>query len=249
MKKLVYLGALAASLAAAPAFAEGGYMGASYIQADEFFGSSDADGFAVTGAAALGDNAQLDGGFASIDDEDFDATHFGAHLFSRSPSFLWGGYVGFNTVSIGTQGIDEWTAALEGQFYLPQTTFSGALSYTEFESAGESEASAIDAEVRHFFNDNFSVHGSAGYFDPESGVITGQITTLGVGAEYQFAAAPVSLFGGWQRSDFDPAEVDSFNVGVRYNWNATLLERDRSGPGLVRPRGFIERLAAGMSPR
>lgn len=250
MKKLVYLGALAATLAAAPAFAEGGYVGASYIQADDVFGSSDADGFAVTGAAALGDNAQLEGGFASIDDEDFDATHFGAHVFSRSPNFLWGGYLGFNTVSFGASGgIDEWTVALEGQFYLPQTTFSGALSYTEFEVASARQGWAIDAEVRHFFNDNFSVHGGAGYFEPESGVITGEISTVGIGAEYQFAGAPMSLFGGWQRSDFDPAEVDSFNLGVRYNWNATLLERNRSGPSLVRPLGFIERRAAGISPR
>jgi hypothetical protein len=249
MKKLVYLSALAASLAAAPAFAEGGYVGASYIQSDEFFGSSDVDGFALTGAAALGDNVQLDGGFANLDDEDFDATHFGAHVFSRSPNFLWGGYVGFNTAAIGAQGFDEWTAALEGQVYLPQTTVSGALSYSEFGFSSDSEGWGIDAEVRHFFNDNFSIQGNAGYFEPEDDVITGEVSTVGFGAEYRFANTPVSLFGAWQRSDFEPGEVDSFNLGVRYNWNATLLDRDRSGPGLVRPRGFLERLAAGASPR
>lgn len=249
MKKLAHLGALAAALTAAPAFAEGGYVGAAYVQADELIGSSDVDGFAVGGAAALGDNVQLEGGAASIDDGNFDTTHFGAHLFSRGQGFLWGGYLGFDTVGLGIGSVDEWTAALEGQVYLPQTTLSGALSYTEFEAVSDSYAWAIDAEARHFFNDNFSVHANVGYSEPESGVITGEISIVGIGGEYQFAGAPVSVFGGWQRSDFDPAEVDSFNIGVRYNWNATLFERDRSGPGLVRPLGFIERSAPGISPR
>lgn len=249
MKRLPYIAAIAATLAASPAWAEGGYAGIAYVEPESFFGSDDEGGLAANGAASLGDHVQLEGGFVRLEDADWDSTHFGGHLFSRSSGFLWGGFLGYNSVSINNQGFDEWTAAIEGQFYLPRTTLSGAVSYTEFDSSTERNGWGADVEVRHFFTDDFSLHGVAGYFDPESGIITGEITTFGIGGEYRFAGSPVSVFGGWQQADSDSGDADAFNVGVRYNWNETLLDRDRSGPSLIRPLGFLERGAAGISPR
>jgi hypothetical protein len=108
-----------------------------------------------------------------------------------------------------------------------------------------------DAEARYFITDNLSVHGNVGYVDPESAVIIGEGWVGGLGGEYQFAGMPISIYGGWQHSDFEgvPEEVDTIGLGVRYSWNATLYERNRSGPSLHRPQGIVERLSGAFAPR
>lgn len=62
------------------------------------------------------------------------------------------------------------------------------------------------------------------------------------------ATLPISIFGGYQRSEVDEAniEVDSLGIGVRYNWGGTLFDRDRSGAGLRRRAGVFGRLLSGV---
>jgi hypothetical protein len=250
MKKLAYLAALAATIAAAPASADGGYLGASYSSVDRSLCSTatDVDVVAVGGAAMLGAHVQVDGQYVNLEGGDCDQLNLGAHLFSRNGQFLWGGYAGYNTFAIPSDTVEEWTIALEGQFYVARTTLSGAVGYTNFETgAGGRDMWSVDGEVRHFLTDNFSIQANAGYADPDAALI-GDGWVMGIGAEYQFANLPISVYGGWQRADLFE-EIDSVGIGIRYSWNASLLERNRSGASLNRPIGLVERLSGVFSPR
>jgi hypothetical protein len=250
MKTLAYVTALAAAIAAAPAFAEGGYLGASYSLVDRTLCSTatDVDVAAASGAVALGEHVQVDGQYVNIDGGDCDQVNLGAHLFNRGERLLWGGYAGYNTFSDAGATVEEWTAALEGQLYFARTTLSGAVGYTNFDSgSGGRDMWSVDAEARHFVTDNFSIQANAGYADPDAALI-GDGWAVGIGAEYQFADMPISIHGGWQRTDF-AEEIDAVGVGVRYSGNASLFERNRAGASLNRPIGFIERLAGAFSPR
>jgi len=246
MKKLAYLAAIAASIAAAPAYAEGGYLGVSYSVVDAGSLGDDRDVIAVNGAAMLGEHVQIDAAYANIDGGDADNVAVSAHLFSRNDRFLWGAYVGFDTTSeaFTGSGVGEWSAGIEGQLYLDRATLTAAAGYTEVDLGGGSEAWTADIEGRYFVTDNFSIQGNVGYAEPESGVIIGDGWVGGVGAEYQFSGMPISIYGGWQHLDFSglPDERDAIGVGVRYSWNATLFERNRAGPGLHRPQGLFDRI-------
>lgn len=251
MKNLVYLAALAAAFVGGRAYAEGGYIGASYSNMDRTLcggTARDIESAAASGAATLGQHVQLDGQYANIDTGECDHLSLAAHLFSRNERFLWGGYVGRTSLTAVAGSVDEWHAGLEGQLYLARTTLTGAAGYTSFDVGGASrEVWSFDAEARHFFGDNFSVQANAGYADADASLI-GDGWSIGLGAEYQLANAPISIYGGWQRADF-AEEIESVGLGVRYSWNATLFERNRSGPSLNRPQGVIERVSGGYSPR
>lgn len=90
MRKLAYLAVVTATIVAAPAYADGGYLGVAYSQADRSFGStaSDVDVVAVSGAAMLGEHVQVDGIYVNIEGGDSDHTGLSAHLFDRNDRFL-----------------------------------------------------------------------------------------------------------------------------------------------------------------
>ena len=238
-KQIAFLGAATAALMmAGTAHADGGYVGLSYNNNTE----SDINSWTIDGAFASS-NFQLDGGYTNINDLNANEWNVGAHLFSRSDQWLWGGYVGYDTVSGSGSDINEWTVAAQAQFYLPRTTFSGNLSYSSISNVpivGDTNTWQIDGEARFFATDNFSIQGNLGWGNLDSDVGSGDFTTYGVGAEWQADSFPVSLFAGWQgfsSSDFDSS--GAWRVGVRYNWGGTLLERNRAGAGLNRPAGIF----------
>ena len=101
--------------------------------------------------------------------------------------------------------------------------------------------------MRHFFDDNFAIEGNVGFASIDSSGDDEDATSVGIGAGYQLASAPVSIFGGWQHSEIDDSDLDfdTFGVGVRYNWGGTLLDRDRSGASLGRHTGGSARLFGG----
>lgn len=244
MKRLLI--GVAALLAVAPGIASAnGYVGLGYSTNDE----TDTDTTSITGAALLSPNIQVDGGYASLEG-DVDAWNVGGHLFTRNDAHLIGVYVGYNTFDNGGDSIDEWIVAGQGQMYFDRTTLSGDVSYASSEFITDIDQWAVDAEVRHFVTDNFSIQGNVGYAnaDGDGGSIDG--TTYGVGAEWQLSTVPISIHGGWQQIDVDGNNASSLGVGVRWNWGGTLLERNRSGAGLGAPNGFFERFLTGdLTPR
>jgi hypothetical protein len=234
-KQIAFLGAAAAALMmAGTAHADGGYVGVQYND------NTDADfhSWGVNGAFASS-NFQFDGGYTNIE-SDVDVFTVGAHLFSRSDEWLWGGFAGYDHFS-GSGDAGEWTVALQTQYYLPRTTLSGNLSYSQTtDTPADFNTTQIDGEARFFGTDNFSFQGNLGYGNVDGSGSSGNYWTYGVGAEYQLDAAPISIYGGWQGVNIDGGgDLNSWSIGIRYNWGGTLLQRNRSGAGLSSPHGFL----------
>lgn len=245
------LGAAALLAFAAPgvASAQSGYVDVAYQSAEADIGGvgGDADGWTIGGATAWGGDGalgvQLDALYGDSEaDGGGDATSWnvGGHLFTRNSSYLFGGFANYGNVDIdGAGDTDFWSVGLEGQFYMARTTLDGAVSYSEADDA-DAELTAVDAGITHFVTDNFSIGGNVGFGNIDTTGGDADVTSFGVGAEWQFATVPVSLFGGYQRSEIDDidADADVFNIGVRYNWGGTLFERNRSGASLARGGGL-----------
>ena len=251
MKNTLIFGAAAAALmmAAAPAHANG-YVGLSYQDADD----ANVESTAISGSALLTGHIQVDGSYANLEagGADADLFNIGGHAFVRDQQWMWGGYLGFSNLDAGGGAdIDEWTLAAQAAYYMARTTLSGSLGYSEADTGGpDVETIALDGEARHFFTDNFSGQFNAGFGNAEQLGVDVDFTTVGVGAEFQLASAPVSFYGGYQHIDVDGGgDNDSIGVGVRWNWGGSLIERNRSGAGLNRPLGFIERSVGEISPR
>ncbi|MEZ5961221.1 MAG: hypothetical protein R3C30_12445 [Hyphomonadaceae bacterium] len=240
MKKFL-LGAAAALAIAAPsvASAESGYLDLGYASTDA--GATDVDTWALGGAFAWGGNGslgfQLDGVLGQHEYDsgtDVDTYNLGAHLFARNENHLFGGFLGIgNTDFGGGFDYDYYTVGLEGSYYLSRTTLNGVLSYSDSDDLN-ADATILDLGATHFVTDNFSINGGVGFGE----LADEDVTTFGVGAEFQFTGAPISLYGGYNSSDYDGSDVDVLSVGVRWNFGGSLFDRDRSGASLTRNAGF-----------
>lgn len=254
MKKFL-LGAAAVVAVAAPGVAAAeanGYVDLAYTSSEADIGglSGDADGWTVGGATSWGGDGsfgmQLDAVVSQSDADgggDVSNWTLGGHAFIRDESHLFGAFASFGNIDIdGAGDLDHWTAGLEGQWYLARTTFDGAISYSEADDV-DLNATALELGVTHFFMDNFSVNGGVDFGTLEAGGVDADVVSYGVGAEYQFAAMPVSIFGGWEHAEIDDADAenDALTVGVRWNWGGSLLERNRSGASLDRG-GVLDRI-------
>ena len=119
-----------------------------------------------------------------------------------------------------------------------------ALSSAQSQEQGDdidAEFTGLDLGATHFLTDNFSFGGNVGFGNIEGSGVDADTSTYGLGAEYQFASAPISIFGGWQHIELDDADADAdtLGLGVRYNFGGTtLLERNRSGASLSRGGGL-----------
>lgn len=256
MRSLI-IGAAALLAVAAPgvAAAQTGYADVSYSNINLDFGGpdQDADGFGIGGVVAFDAHAlgvQLGARYSNLEaDGGGDADAFGAdaHLFKRSDRWQLGAGAGLNNVDSGGSDGTEWTVALEGLYFMDRTTLGAALSYSDADDA-DVQTVALDGEIRYFINDNFRIDGGVGFGQLEgNGGGDVDLTSIGVGAEYQLAAAPVSVFGGYSHSTFDgggggDADTDAITVGARWNFGGTLFERDRSGANLRSLRGGFARL-------
>jgi len=251
MKKFL-LGAAAALAISAPgvAAAQSGYVDLGYqsTEADIAGVEADGDGWTVGGAAAWGGNGslgvQIDGLLSQSEADgggEADTWNVGGHLFSRHDGGLIGGFVNYGNVDIDGGGdFDFWTAGVEGQLYMSRGTVDGALSYSEGDDV-DSSLTALDLGYTHFVTDNFSFGGNVGFGQIDDGTDDADLVTYGVGAEYQFASVPISLFGGWQHAEIDDADADADSLGIGVRWNfggASLLERNRSGASLARGGGL-----------
>ncbi len=239
MKKFL-LGAAAALTIAAPgvASAQSGFVDLGYSSTD--VDSTEIDAWTFGGAYAWGGNGslgfQVDGVFGSHEYDggsEVDTYNIGGHLFTRNDTHLIGGFVSFGNTDYSIGEYDYYTVGLEGAYYMSRTTLHGVLSYSDSEDF-ESDATALDLGATHFATDNFSFSGTLGFGE----IADLDFLTLGVGAEYQFSGAPISLYGGYTTTDYDVFDADTLSVGVRWNFGGTLLDRDRSGASLVRNAGF-----------
>lgn len=242
MKKFLFASAMTlATLAAAPALAAQGLVGAAATHTEvEFLGlEGDGNAYNVFGAFVLPLNDtfawQFDGDatFTDIDGAEDETVVSGtAHLYQDNETSKVGGFVGFST----GDDLSVWTAGGEGQLFIDNVNLGGAVGYFNVDDL-ELDGFGIVGTATFFATDNFSVGGSVGYATAEIEDLDIDLDgwNAGVGAEYQLSNAPLSIFGGYSRTDIEDAdlEADSITIGVAYSFGAaTLKDRERTGPGL-----------------
>lgn len=204
-----------------------GYVGAVYSETD--FGGGDADSYGVEGAVAFAGSGsivfELDAAITDSDDTD---TGYGlvGHVYGRNSDHLFGGFVGI----AGNDDTETWIAGLEASKFFSQWTLAGALFYGNNDDF-DTDGFGANVEGRVFLSENFRLNGNIGWVEVDSGGIDDDAMMYGVGGEFQFAAMPISIGAGWSTIDFDGGDVDTWTVGVRYNFGGqTLFDRDRNGP-------------------
>lgn len=232
MKKAAFFGAAAAALLmAGAAHAEGGYVGAAYTSADD--GTESADGYGLELAVA-GSNFEFDAAVADSDGGDT-STSIAGHLFARNDSHLFGGFLGYADAGAA----DAWTGGLEANKYFENWTLAGAVGYVSSDDA-DVDGYGLNAEARVFASDNFRLQGGFGWASVDAAGDSVDAMSYGLGGEYQFSGAPVSIALGYGHGEVDDLDidVDSWSVGLRYNWGGTLRDRDRNGASQGGMAGF-----------
>ena len=223
------LGAAALLAVAVPgvAAAQTGYVGVNYGNADAG-GSSDEDFYGAEGAVAFAGSGSIvfEVDAAVVDSDDTDTAYgLTGHVYSRNDSHLFGGFIGVADSDDST----TWVGGLEANKYYTNWTLAGAIFYGNNDDAN-ADGYGINVEARAFVHDNFRVNANIGYASVDAGAGNDDDVMLyGVGGEYQFASFPVSIVAGYNTADFDGGDVDTWTIGVRYNWGGTLRDRDRSG--------------------
>jgi hypothetical protein len=238
MRKLILAAAAALAAVAAPAVASAqtGYVGAVYNDIDSDLGDGEAyglEGSVFFPAGSLG--VEVDASVLDSDDTD-ESYGITGHLFTRSENYLFGGFVGFSDNDIDS----TWSAGLEANKYYDRWTLNGAVGYAEGDDT-DGEAYGVNVGASLFASDNLRFDGNVGWASVDSGAGDDDAMLFGVGAEYQFAAIPISLGATYAHveSDDTGAEGDIIGVAVRYNWGGTLLDRDRNGASQANRTGFL----------
>ena len=237
MKAFVFgaLGAVAL-LAASPAFAATGYVGAAYSHqsADVGPASADDDIFGVEGAVAFNASASLgidvDANYSDGDKRD-SVSGINAHVYAKGGDYKVGGFVGVGDSSSDT----VYSVGVEGQKSFDKWTLAAAAGYANDDDTS-TDLYGVNGQARYFINDNFRLQGDLGWVNVDAGKgASDDAYTFGVGGEYQFAGAPVSVHAGYAHTEFNDADVsgDAFTVGVRYNWGGSLKDRDTNGPSFA----------------
>lgn len=224
MKRIAIFGAAALALmATAPAYAQSGYVGGVYGNADAD-SLGDADFYGVE-AAVAGSNFELDLGVLDGDDTD-SAYNVAGHLFTRNDSHLFGGFIGVSDSNDST----TWTAGVEGNKYFDNFTLAGAIAYGSNDDA-DADGYGLNTEARFFPTENFRLQGRLGWSTVDIAGFDEDFLSYGVGGEYQLSEMPISFALNWDTVDTDTLgfDVDTLTFGVRYNWGGTLRDRDRTG--------------------
>lgn len=236
MKALFLATAAVAAFAAAPALAQDavGSVGIGYVH-------TDTEGFKTDGALLDGVGAfQIApewtvtvNGSVQYADSDFGDDTSGAaaaHVTRTFGSDLRaGGFVGFSDIG----GENYLSVGAEVQKYLASATLTGVVSYTDLDFA---DAWTVGGDAAYYVNPSLRLNAGVSYntIDTDLGDI--DAWAYGVGAEYQLANSPFSVYGTYQRASLSDIDIDSDTVmiGARYNFGGTLQSLDRAGANLGR---------------
>lgn len=223
------IGAAAILALAVPgvAAAQSGYVGVTYSSVDFDGAADEVDAYGVEGAVAFAGSGsivfEVDAALTDSDDSD---TGYGlvGHVYSRNDNHLFGGFVGIS----GSDDSETWIAGLEANKYFANWTLAGAVAYGNNDDA-DADGWGANVEARVFVHDNFRLQGNVGWANVDVGPTDVDVTTYGVGGEYQFSGAPISITAGYSTTDTDFGDADTWSIGLRYNWGGTLRDRDRNG--------------------
>lgn len=238
MKTVFLASVAAATLIAAPAFAQDavGSAGIGYVH-------SDTEGFKTDGANLDGVGAfkvapewtvTVNGAvnYADSDLGDDTSAAAAAHLTKTFGADLRAG--GFVSVSdIGDE--NTFTVGAEVQKYLASSTLTGLVSYTDLDGA---DVWTFGGDAAYYVNPSLRLNAGVSYNNIDTDLGDVDAWAYGVGAEYQFANSPFSVYGTAQRASIDAIggdiDQDTFMVGARYNFGGALQSLDRAGANLGR---------------
>lgn len=221
------IGAAALVALAVPgvAAAQTGYVGAQFgnvetdANDDDFYGVEGAVAFAGSGSIVFEVNA----GYTDFDEGD-ESYGLVGHVYGRNDDHLFGAFVGISS----SDDDDAYIVGLEANKYFTNWTLAGAVAYAEADES-DVDGYGVNAEARYFINDNFRLDANLGWANIDAGAGDDDAFAYGVGGEYQFASLPVSVTANYGTVDFDGGDVDTWSIGLRYNWGGTLRDRDRNG--------------------
>lgn len=167
------------------------------------------------------------------------ATAVTAHGIYRNESYAFGGYAGFGGIYSQTL----YMAGVEGQFYLPNATIGGTVSYGATSDAYD--YTSWDARVNgsYFFTPQFAANATVAYTSWDD--YDTDVTGLGIGAEYRFSNCPFSVTGNylhesWEYGSSD-ADADVFKLGLTYDFGGlSLQERSQQGASFDGASQFMD---------
>ncbi len=230
---------VAAAAVAAPAFAQDAVgsagLSVAHTEIDTKLVDLDGQTYTLDGSVAVKATENwtlsLGANLGTADGDLGDDTAFGLNGAFTYNGGDWrvGPTVGFT--SIGDESL--WTVGGVAQKYFDKVTLTGAINYGQADEL-DADIWSVNGDVRYFVSDNFRLNAGAGFAKVDTDQGDADLWTAGVGAEYQFASTPWSVFGGYDHvelKDFD-VSADTFKIGARYTFGGDLKARDRAGADL-----------------
>jgi hypothetical protein len=235
MKKYVMASALAGlSMIAVPAYADDGFIGATFGRID--VGVGDADSWGIHGAtnfnAGSGMRVLIDGSFTDSNDVDVQSLVGTGHLiWDSGANSVWGVFLGLSNVD--SSGSDSQTIAGGAEFAM---FMEGGGTLALSAGIGSNDDANTDlfggsVEYRIFASDNtrIDLNGALFRFDTPLGDADGN--SIGVGLEHLFGGG-FSLGGSYSLVNVDDAGIDADILAVTGRFlfgGKNLRERDRTG--------------------
>lgn len=238
--KIAFLASVAAAtLFAAPAFAQDAVGSAGLTYAN-----TDADGFesdaaAIDGSVAgsvFGDwTVTLDASLAYSDTDSpigDTTTAAAAHVSRMFKGVRVGGFVAVQN----NEMFDIASFGAEAQKVFDRATVTGSVSYSDFLQA---KAWNVGADAAFYPMPALRLNAAVHYETIDGGVFGGSdldSMTYAAGAEYRIAATPYSVFGRYETQQYDDIDldVDTFKIGFRYNFGGSFQDQDRAGAAIGR---------------
>jgi len=241
MKTILLASAAAATLFAAPAFAQDaiGSVGVTYANPSYDVGpvDADADVWTVDGTVALPAadwtvtlNGAID--YTKAFGEDDTTAALGGHLTKMWTSDVRAGaFVAANGIGTGNDPI--WTIGAEAQKYLSNATLTGQVAYTTADDI-DADIWTVGGDAAFYVMPNLRLNAGVSYNNVDINAAGGDVDawTYGVGAEYEIENTPFSVGASYTRADIDSLDVDTWSLGVRYSFGGGLQARDRAGANL-----------------
>jgi opacity protein-like surface antigen len=155
-----------------------------------------------------------------------------AHVSRNFKGVRLGGFAAFQN----NEMFDVVTLGAEAQKTFDRATLTGSVGYSDFLQATSWNA-GVDAAF--YPMPALRLNAGANYETIDSlfgGSDKVDSWTYGIGAEYRVAATPYSVFGRYETTSYDDfdLDIDTFKIGVRYNFGGSLQDQDRAGANIGR---------------
>ncbi|NJC42754.1 hypothetical protein GGQ87_003049 [Brevundimonas alba] len=253
MKSLFLATAALAAFAAAPALAQTaptGSIGLAWTNTDADFGglTAEEDGGLIDGNVAgpiFGDWTVTMGASLAWADGAFDEDRplsGQVHLTRKVGGLRAGGFVAASDAG----GETLTSVGGEVQSYMGAVTLTGGVAFSTMESA---DAISATADVAFYPMANLRLNAGLGGGQIEFTGSNAEFYSGGVGAEYQFAGTPVSLYTAYDHTTVDDADldIDSVSFGLRFSFGSDGLQaREQSGADLTRTVGGLAGVLSGL---